>query len=433
MERDPGLDPFVNALADLESRDRLRRVGALEGLPGKHVIREGRRCLNLSSNDYLGLAGHPDVKRAAADAALRHGAGAGGSRLLGGGLPLHRELERAVEALRPLAPSGKALLFNTGFMANLGALEALAPMVGPVFSDKLNHASVAGALRTMPGKYHRYRHGDMTHLEALLREHAGSAAGTAGGPGRAGGAAGGPGLVVSETLFSMDGDFAPLDALLALQKRHGFWLYLDEAHSTGCRPDLAERAMAGAVPGRLILMGTFGKAYGGSGAYVAGPAPVVDWLANAARSFVFSTAMPPAAAGAALEALRVAEREPWRRERLRDAAAAARERFRRAGFDTGRSESHIIPVIAGSDADAVALSAALFREGFHAPPVRPPTVPAGTARLRINLTAEMDEADVAALAEGLEKARDGLAAGRVAAPAGAEAGGAGPGKEVDRA
>jgi 7-keto-8-aminopelargonate synthetase-like enzyme len=217
---EPQANPFAPRLRDLRAEDRLRGLPALDGLPGKFILREGRRCLNLSSNDYLGLAGHPQVRQAAADAALSHGAGAGGSRLLGGGLALLRDLEADIERYRPL---GKALLFNTGFMANLGVIQSLAPLLGTVFSDKLNHASVAEALRASPETFHRYRHRDMAHLESLLSARQG----------------GKPGLVVSETLFSMDGDLAPLRALLDLQARFGFYLYLDEAHSTGCLPGIA--------------------------------------------------------------------------------------------------------------------------------------------------------------------------------------------------
>jgi 8-amino-7-oxononanoate synthase len=271
-------------------------------------------------------------------------------------------------------------------------------MAGPVFSDKLNHASVAEALRSIPRGFHRYRHGDMTHLESLLQLHLG------GGKG--------PGLVVTETLFSMDGDIAPLEALLDLQERHGFFLYLDEAHSTGCRPDLLETAMRRARPGRLLAMGTFGKAYGGFGAYLAGPEPVIEYLVNTARSFIFSTALPPSALGAALAALEVAESEPWRREKLYALAARTRELLRGRGFDIGASGSHIVPVIAGSNADTVSLSAALFGDGFHAPPVRHPTVPEGTARLRINLTAEMEDMEMKALADALEKAREAAGIGK---------------------
>jgi 8-amino-7-oxononanoate synthase len=394
------MNPFSEPLRGLREQDRLRALyplGALEGLPGKYVTREGRRCLNLSSNDYLGLSRHPRVKQAAADAALAGGAGSGGSRLLGGGLPLHLELEAEVARLRPL---GKALLFNTGFMANLGVIQALAPVLGPVFSDKLNHASVAEALRTVAGPFHRYRHGDMAHLESLLRIHLDSPA----VPGQAG-------LVCSETLFSMDGDFAPLKELLALQARYGFYLYLDEAHSTGCYPDLAGEALSagmgdGPGGGRILIMGTFGKAYGGFGAYVAGPPDAIDYLVNAARSFIFSTALPPAVAGAALEAIRTAEAEPWRRAKLADIAAFARDLFRARGFDIGGSESHIVPVIAGSNRAAMRLSEALYHAGYHAPPVRHPTVPEGRARLRINLTCEMEREEIQSLADEVSSALD---------------------------
>ncbi|HKP95090.1 MAG TPA: aminotransferase class I/II-fold pyridoxal phosphate-dependent enzyme [Fibrobacteria bacterium] len=403
------MNPFEGPLRDLEARDRLRSLSAPDGLPGKHVVREGRRCLNLSSNNYLGLADHPLVKQAGADALLRYGAGAGGSRLLGGGLALHRELESAVADMRPL---GKALLFNTGFMANLGVLQALAPLLGPVYSDKLNHASVAEALRARPNAFHRYRHRDLAHLESLLAAHADP--GARGAETASGSVAvSAPGLVCSETLFSMDGDFAPLEGLLALQERFGFYLYLDEAHSTGCCPETVSRALAaGAASGKVLIMGTFGKAYGGFGAYVAGPAQAIDYLVNAARSFIFSTALPPAAAAAALAALKVAESEPWRREKLAATAAFARGLFRGRGFDIGASESHIVPVLAGSDRAAVRLSEALFHAGYHAPPVRHPTVPQGKARLRINLTCEISPADVAALADALSAARDVQSAAR---------------------
>lgn len=390
MNPGPAMNPFSAALEDLRLRDQLRTVSAWDGLPGKHLIRSGRTCLNLSSNNYLGLAGHPEVKRAAAEAALGLGAGAGGSRLLGGGLPVHRELEAAVAGMRPL---GKALLFNTGFMANLGVLQAMAPVVGPVFSDKLNHASVAEALRQSPGSFHRYRHRDMTHLESLLSAHSGSGAGSAGGT---------PGLVCSETLFSMDGDFAPLEDLLALQARYGFYLYLDEAHSTGCYPRHLDQAIrACGASGRLLVMGTFGKAYGGFGAYVAGPEAIIDYLVNFARTFIFSTALPPAAVAAALAALKVAEAETWRTEKLASLSASTRDLFRARGLDIGSSGSHIVPVLAGSNQRAVRLSEYLFHAGYHAPPVRHPTVPEGKARLRINLTCEMEPAEMEALAETL--------------------------------
>lgn len=388
------MNPFEAPMEELRGQDRVRSLSAWEGLPGKYILREGRRCLNLSSNDYLGLAGHPKVKQAAADAALRLGAGSGGSRLLGGGLALHRDLEAAVAAYRPL---GKALLFNTGFMANLGVIQALAPILGPVYSDKLNHASLADALRAVREPFHRYRHRDMAHLESLLAK--------AGGDGT--GSAGKPGLVCSETLFSMDGGFAPMRQLLALQARYGFWLYLDEAHSTGCHPGIVSEALAaGAAGGRVLIMGTFGKAFGGFGAYVAGPDSAIEYLVNAARSFIFSTSLPPAVLGAALAALEIADREGWRREKLAELGDAARTLFRARGLDIGESESHIVPVIAGSNRAALRLSEAIFHAGYHAPAVRHPTVPEGRARLRINLTCEMETAEIRDLADELSGALD---------------------------
>ncbi|MDQ3002864.1 MAG: 8-amino-7-oxononanoate synthase [Fibrobacterota bacterium] len=388
VESGTEVNHFQQALDRLKGMDQLRALSDLEGLPGKYVMREGRRCLNLSSNNYLGLAGHPAVTKAGADAALSFGAGAGGSRLLGGDMPLHRELEAAVSDIRPL---GKALLFNTGFMANLGVIQALAPALGPVFSDKLNHASVAEGLRSNPGSFHRYRHRDMTHLDSLLAVHQGNA----------------PGLVCSETLFSMEGDFAPMGDLLALQAKYGFFLYLDEAHSTGCYPAIISEALvAGTKSGRILMMGTFGKAYGGFGAYVAGPAAAIDYLVNSARSFIFSTALPPAVLGSALAALKIADAEPWRREKLAETSAFTRNLFRKRGFNIGLSDSHIVPVLAGSNRAAVRLSTSLFHAGYHAPPVRHPTVPEGQARLRINLTCDIGTEDISSLADELSSALD---------------------------
>ncbi|MEO7424436.1 MAG: aminotransferase class I/II-fold pyridoxal phosphate-dependent enzyme, partial [Fibrobacteria bacterium] len=289
-----------------------------------------------------------------------------------------------------------------------------APMLGPVFSDKLNHASVAEALRASPQSFHRYPHRDMARLEALLKQHLETEQHQEKGrhPDKAGGqshdgAQARPGLVCSETLFSMDGDFARLDDLLALQARYGFYLYLDEAHSTGCYPELVARALArGAATDRILIMGTFGKAFGGFGAYVAGPAPVIDYLVNAARSFIFSTALPPAVVASALAALETAEAEPWRGEKLAGNAAFARSLFRARGFDIGASESHIVPVIAGTNRAALRLSEALFHAGYHAPPVRHPTVPEGTARLRINITCGLERPEIQALADELSSALD---------------------------
>ena len=421
---------FNKALQDFEKADRLRKVAAWEDLPNKFITKDGKKFLNLASNNYLGLANHPEIKKAAAEAALNFGTSAGGSRLLGGGLSLHSELEEAISAYRPL---GKALLFNTGFMANSGALPALAALLGPIYSDKLNHASlVDGMLMSKgAGEFHRYRHGDMDHLELLLKSHSkiGGEVGKNSSENFTGKEK--PGIVCTETLFSMDGDFAPLQKLLELQSRYGFFLYLDEAHSTGGYPDLLKvciesalrpNSKSEAVKGssdtntnpyadRLILMGTFGKAFGSFGAYLSASESAIDYLVNTARSFIFSTALPPSTVAANLAALQIVQKETWRSEKLQVAGYEARKQFKANGLDIGCSESHIVPVLVGSNANAIKLSEALYHAGYHAPAIRYPTVPEGKARLRINMTAEMEISEIHSLAETVGRCMRDLSLG----------------------
>lgn len=371
----------------------------LEGAPGKNIRWQGQDLLNAASNNYLDLAHHPALADAAAKAARQDGVGAGGARLLGGTTPWHAALEEKLRGYRPL---GDALLFNTGFMANLGLMQALGALLGPIYSDHANHASVmdglvfstAGSRKTSAARrksgdqgFHRYRHADMNHLEALLRLHGGENS-----------------LVVSETLFSMDGDFAPLNDLFALQDRYGFWLCLDEAHSTLCVPGLLESRLHGRE--RLIVMGTFGKAFGGFGAYVAAPAEVISFLVNACRPFLFSTALPPPVLAAALAAFDVAAAEPERATILAGQSKALREILTGQGFDLSLSQSHIIPVVVGSSENALAWSTRLREQGVHAPAIRPPTVPAGAARLRLSLTSAFSAGDLQKLARALIKARE---------------------------
>ena len=376
---------FRDALERQRAQGLYRSLTALDGAPSKLV----NGCLNFASNNYLDLAGHAHLRQRALEALERAGAGSGGSRLLGGNLPLHEELEAALERYRPTMPGARALLFNTGFQANYTLISALGETLGCVFADKLAHASVAEGLRVLPGPFHRFRHNDVGHLEQLLRKH----------QPREGG------LVVTETLFSMDGDFAPLEKMCALQKQYGFWMLLDEAHSTGGYPGLHERGLQG-IPERTIFMGTFGKALGGFGAYVVGSPEIRDFLVNFGRGFIFSTSLPPAVLGAGLGALEVLAKpeEAWRVKKLHAIAAFAREALKRRGFDTGDSQSHILPVLLGTPENAVRISGALLRAGFHVPAIRPPTVPVGTSRLRLNLTAAFEEADVLGFIKALEAA-----------------------------
>ena len=390
----PDVNPFAAALRRQREQGLFRSLPSAFEAPSKFIVRNGITRLNCASNNYLDLAGHPLLRERALKALQEAGTGSGGSRLLGGNLKLHEELEQAVIRYRPL---GKALLFNSGFQANVTVVPALGDALGGVFADKLAHASVAEGLRLSREPFHRFRHNDLEHLEELLKKHQ---------PAQGG-------LVVTETLFSMDGDFAPLEELSELQKRHGFWLLLDEAHSTGCYSVFDFKTWPG-LPDRVLLMGTFGKALGSFGAYLSGPAETVEYLINFGRGFIFSTSLPPAVIGAnlgALEAVQSAE-EAWRAKRLQSVAAFARTELHRRGFDLGAAESHITPIRLGTPQRAAAVSERLFNEGVHAPAIRPPTVPEGTSRLRLNITTAFTEEDIVRLAEALERAVHAVDSGK---------------------
>ncbi len=370
----PDLNFFRAHLEQLRSQGLLRSLTSMESPCGLRIEISGRSYLNVCSNDYLGFANHPVLRKAAMEAVQKYGTGSGGSRLLGGGLDIHAELEAEIAALLPL---GKALLFNSGYAANLGILQSLGPLFACILADKLNHASLIDGMKIAGTPFHRYHHRDMNMLESLLKKSKD----------------GSDCLVCSETLFSMDGDFAPLADLLSLQKKYGFFLVLDEAHSAGCYPSLMTDFQS-AVPDRLLLMGCFGKAYGGYGAYAVGPGPVIDYLVNQARTFIFSTALPPAVVGAALAALRLSQAEPDHALNLVKLSEYAAGRLEDLRLPTGNSGSHIRPILVGSNARAIALSKMLFQKGIRALPVRHPTVPKGTARIRFNLRSDMSHKDL---------------------------------------
>jgi len=388
------MNPFPEALRGIREESQERILVSLADAPGKHVGLGGETLLNCASNNYLDLAQHPDLKKAASQAALDFGTGSGGARLLGGTSPWHTALEKKLNHYRPL---GESLLFNTGFMANLGLVQSLGRLFRPVFSDHANHASIHDGLMGLsarrkgnPPAFHRYRHGDASHLEMLLRRHGGEKA-----------------LVISETLFSMDGDLASLEDLFALQKRHGFWLLLDEAHSTLCLPGFLESRLD--IPenrARLIVMGTFGKAFGGFGAYVCAPAEAVRYLINACRPFLFSTSLPPSVVAAASAALDVAGREQWRAQRLAQNAEALRKSLREEGFEVGTGHSHIIPVRVGEARTCLRWSESLMQLGVHAPAIRPPTVPPHESRLRLSLTSAFVAEDLHRIVTALKLTRE---------------------------
>lgn len=370
-------------LADLEAKGLRRTLETIGPAQGPVIEVGGRALVNLCSNDYLGLAGDPAVREAAAQAALEGGAGSGASRLVAGDLPVHRALEARLAAWKG-APA--ALLFNSGYHANAGVPAALVGRGDAVFSDVLNHASIVDGCLLSRAELVRYRHCDVDELAGLL---AASRARRK--------------LVVTDAVFSMDGDAAPLRELADLCDRHGAMFYVDEAHSAGILgPTGAGLAEALGVAGRVdVHMGTLGKALGAFGAYVAGSAALVDLLVSRARSFVFTTALPPAACGAALAALDRVRDEPARRARVLALTERAKTGLARLGFDLSRVVAPILPVVLGTEERALAASARLRERGYFVRAIRPPTVPRGTSRLRIALSAAHTDAQVDGLVEAL--------------------------------
>jgi 8-amino-7-oxononanoate synthase len=363
-------------MSDVAERlEELRRAGLHRGMrlvespQGPRVTLDGAEVLLLCSNNYLGLADHPRVRQAAADAAERFGAGAGASRLVSGNMSLHRRLE---ERLAAFAGYEAALLFGSGYLANLGTIAALAGRGQVVFSDELNHASIIDGCRISRAECFIYRHADLEHLSWGLRKQA-----------RDGG------LIVTDAVFSMDGDVAPIPELLDLARRHRCLLVVDEAHATGALGPggggaVAEAGLSGEVD---LIVGTLGKTLGSYGAYVCGSAKVVDLLINTARPFIFSTALPPPVIGAALAALTLLAGQPGMVEQLRRNGAILRDALAGHGLEVGASRTQIVPVVVGDARRATALCERALEGRVFAQAIRPPTVPEGTSRLRLSVMA----------------------------------------------
>lgn len=384
-------DLFRQALDGLDQSGRRRRLRALTPAgPGCLETADGRQLTDFSSNDYLGLSQHPLLIERSRGMAALWGAGSGGSRLVTGTRPLHTALERRIAALKG---TEAALLFASGWQANASLVPALARLSaetagGPplVFTDRLNHASLHQGCAATGVRQIRFRHNDLVHLETLLAARDGV-----------------PGLriILTESVFSMDGDRADVPALAALAKRYGAFLCLDEAHATGVLGP-GGAGLASEAPGAIpLIMGTFSKALGGMGAYIAGSRALCDWLSNTASGFVFSTALPPAVLGAADAALELVPGMDAERARVADYAQQLRAMLHAAGLETGASSTQIVPVMIGETGRAAEAAAALEAEGFLAVAIRPPTVPQGESRLRIALSAVHDEETVRRLGDCL--------------------------------
>ncbi len=392
MAADMGaLEGYLEAeLKRLKGTALHRTLRILTSAQGPRVRLNGRDFLMLSSNDYLGLANHPALKKAAARAMARYGVGAGASRLMAGSLEPLRELEAHIARFKDRQA---ALVFGSGYLANLGTITALAGPGDVILSDELNHASLVDGCRLSRAAVKIYRHLDTRHLEELL----------------CGAASARRRFVVTDTVFSMDGDLAPLAQITELARHYDAAAIIDEAHAVGVfGPHGAGlAAQLGLQRAIDVQVGTLSKAVGAYGAYVAGSRLLIDYLVNRARSFIYSTALPPAIAAAASAALSLIEGEPWRLERLWQNARYLREQLERCGFQIGQTESPILPVIVGEAGLALKLAEWLFARGIYVTAIRPPTVAAGTARLRLtpsasHTRAELDEALAAFESAGRE-------------------------------
>ena len=380
------LDELAEArLAELAEAGRLRRLSPYRR-EGTQVIRpDGARLVDFSGNDYLGLSRHPALIARAREWTERYGAGASASRLVTGTLDAYIAVE---EKLASFKGAEAALVFNAGFQANATILPALAELLGEpmIYADRLNHASLHHGIAAGGLRQQRFRHNDLDHLRALLMRDQDK-------PGRR--------LVVTESVFSMDGDRAPLGDLIALAHEFGAHLYVDEAHATGVLGPQG-RGLTAAHPGRVdIVMGTLGKALGGFGAYVAGSRTLIDFLINRCAGFIYSTALPPSVFGALDAALDLVPAMDTERAQVRDHAERFRQAAKRHGLSTGMSDTQIVPLLTGGNDATLAAQARLEEQGLLAIAIRPPTVPEGGARLRLSFSAAHQDADVARLCDAL--------------------------------
>lgn len=373
---------LARGLSEIRERGLARSVRDMQSGPGPRVEFAGRKVLLMASNDYLGLANDPKVKERAARALLQWGTGSGGSRLTTGSMTLHGELEARLAAFKKMEA---ALLFNTGYMANVGVITALCGRGDVIFSDELNHASIIDGCRQSRAEVVVYRHNDMADLEEKARKHIGRR-----------------GLIVSDSVFSMDGDVVPLAELCRIADAHGFLSMIDEAHATGvvgetghgvtepcgCRPD--------------IVVGTLSKALGSEGGFVCASAQLVEYLVNRARSFIFSTALPAACVAAALASLDILEREPKRVQGLRENVAFFCSTLKGLGV-AATSESAIVPLIVGDERRATRAAELLLEQGILVSAIRYPSVARGSARLRATVRADHSREDLARAANGIAR------------------------------
>jgi 8-amino-7-oxononanoate synthase len=374
------MTPWASDLeSDLRRLDELslrRSIITPETGQEPHVFVQGRRYTLFTSNNYLGLSTHPEVIEASIEATRAYGTSVSSSRLLCGSTPLHEELEARLAALKSREA---CLLFSSGYLANLGLMTAFLDSGDVIFSDRLNHASIIDGSRLSAAKVALYDHCDLSHLEVLLGETPAKRR-----------------LIVSESVFSMDGDLAPVPELLELAERFGALLVLDEAHATGLLGEDGAGALSlfGIPDGPIVIVGTLSKALGSIGGFVAADQTLISVLLNRSRSFIFNTALHAGAVAAALASIRLLETEPWRRERSLSLAGTLREGIVQRGSPPSKSVTPIVPLMIGDAEAALALDLRLREAGVLARAIRPPTVPEGTSRIRFNVMATHEEEDI---------------------------------------
>ena len=365
-------------LEKLREEHLFRELKSVTGALGEWVEIKGKRLLNLSSNNYLGIAGHPLLKTAAIQAVQQLGCGATSARLIVGNYELYDQVEKDLARFKD---TEAALIFNSGYTANLGIIPALVGRGDIIISDKLNHASIIDGIRLSGEEFLRYKHTDMEDLERCLKKAEGYRRK----------------LIITDSVFSMDGDFAPLLAIVELKDKCGAILMIDEAHGSGIFGEngrgLAE--FYDVTDSVEITMGTLGKAFGCSGAYVAGRKVLIEYLRNKARSFIFTTGLPPSVLASVQAALQVVQQEKWRREEVLAKAAWVRNELTEAGFKLINSQSQIIPILVGGNAVTLEFSSRLFDVNILAMAVRPPTVPLNAARLRLTVMATHSNEELA--------------------------------------
>jgi 8-amino-7-oxononanoate synthase len=363
-------------LEEIRSRGLYRKLRCVSGPQGPRVLLDGKPVLLLCSNNYLGLADHPRVREAAAEAAMRYGAGSGASRLVSGNMTIHRRLE---EGLADFKRADACLLFGSGYLANAGVVSALAREGDVIFSDALNHASIIDGCRLSRAETFVYDHCDTDHLEWGLRQAEGRGS-----------------LIVTDGVFSMDGDVAPLERIVELAQRHDARVMVDDAHGTGTIGPEGRGAVAAAgLEDEVdVVVGTLGKALGSYGAYVLCDSTMAKYLINTARTLIFSTALPPPATAAAMAALELLREQPRRVEKLQRNARVLREALGASGLPSGDDETPIVPLIVGEAGAALTAAERALERGVFAQAIRPPTVPAGTSRLRLAVMASHTKSEL---------------------------------------